>query len=280
VSERTPPLTKRLVLAARKATARWRPLPSALIIGAQKAGTTSLFDILARHPAMRRGRYKEVHFFDGLPKPGPDRFAEGEAWYRAVFPLQGAADSHLPFEATPSYLFDPDAPARIHTLLPKVKLIALLRDPVDRAISHYHHMRRHARETLDLADALAAEEERLAPAIAAKDWRDPAWRHFSYQARSRYLEQLQRYWTVFPEDQMLIVQSEILFSDPASVLARICEFLDIDPEDLTLPEGRKNAGDYSDDHADIRVQLAEQFKPDTAALFDRLGRRFDWPSVA
>ncbi len=176
-----------------RATARWRPLPGFLVIGAQKAGTTALYAYLRWHPAITGPSWKEVSFFDR-------HWWRGEAWYRGQFPLRTA--DRLVGEASPSYLFHPLAPERARSLVPDVKLIALLRNPVDRAYSQYQHEVALGREPLSFEDALAEEEgrtrgevERLVadPRAFSRAW----WDH-TYAARGRYAEQLERWLTVFP----------------------------------------------------------------------------------
>jgi len=165
-------------------TARRRPLPDFLVIGAQKAGTTALYAYLRWHPGIAGPSWKEVSFFDR-------HWWRGEAWYRGQFPLR--AGERLVGEASPSYLFHPLAPERARSLVPGAKLVALLRDPVDRAYSQYQHEVALGREPLSFEDALAAEEERTrgeAERLAA----DPrafsrAWWDHTYAARGRYAEQ-------------------------------------------------------------------------------------------
>src|SRR6187200_1451927 len=134
------------------ATARGRPLPDFLVIGAQKAGTTALYAYLRWHPGITGPSWKEVSFFDR-------HWWRGEAWYRGQFPLR--AGGRLVGEASPSYLFHPLAPERARSLVPDAKLIALVRNPVDRAYSQYQHAVALGREPLSFEDALAAEDERL-----------------------------------------------------------------------------------------------------------------------
>ena len=135
-------------LGLRQATARWRPLPDFLVIGAQKAGTTALYAYLRWHPGITGPSWKEVSFFDR-------HWWRGEAWYRGQFPLRGRG--RLVGEASPSYLFHPLAPERVHSLVPGARLVALVRDPVARAYSHYQHEVALGREPLGFEDALAAE---------------------------------------------------------------------------------------------------------------------------
>ena len=130
-----------------------RPLPDFLVIGAQKSGTTSFFHYIAQHPKIFDHKAKELHFFDL-------HYGRGAAWYRSQFPLLASVKKDsLVGEATPYYLCHPHAPKRIHGLVPDVKLIVLLRDPVDRAISHYFHEVKKGRETLSIDEAMMARTE-------------------------------------------------------------------------------------------------------------------------
>src|ERR1700730_9070734 len=138
-----------------------RLLPDFLIIGTQRGGTTSLFHYLEAHPCVRPAVNKDLHFFDR-------KYNKGLAWYRGHFPtrveryyaqkIRGRA--FLTGEASPSYLFHPHTPGRVAQAVPHVKLIVLLRNPVTRAYSQYHHAVELGHETLSFEDAIRGEEER------------------------------------------------------------------------------------------------------------------------
>lgn len=245
-------------------------LPNALIIGAQKGGTSSLHYYLSQHPDVSVSSKKEVHFFDGGHTPRVDTYAKGLGWYAAFFP---ESEARIRLESTPSYLFDPLAPARIKNDLPDVRLIALLRNPIDRAISQYfHNLRKPGREPLSLADALNQEEARLRGA----DLRSTAFRHYSYQARGRYAEQLRRYFDLFDRRRLLILQSERFFRNPAEQLERVYDFLGLAQAagpDLT-PRNASNNTEAAT--PDIVALLRSSFAPLNDELFDLLGQRFDW----
>ena len=152
---------------ARVLTAPARALPDFVILGAQKAGTTSLYAYLCAHPDVRAAARKEVHYFDL-------NYARGATWYRSMFPLAaGLARERrggrrvLVGEASPYYLFYPLAAERAGAVVPSAQLIVLLRDPVERAWSHYRHEVKAGREPLEFEAALAAEPTRLAGADAA-----------------------------------------------------------------------------------------------------------------
>ena len=164
-----------LVWEYRQATWKIRSLPDFIIIGAQKSGTTSLYSYLSQHPQLLPSIRKVVHFFDGGLDASVDTFENGEAWYRAHFPITKHMKSHRKtFEASPLYIFNPLAPKRIYDLVPKAKIIALLRNPTERSISHYYHEKRRTnRESLPIHEALREGEKRFEFVFRGKDYKNP-----------------------------------------------------------------------------------------------------------
>jgi len=192
-------------------------------LGAQRAGTTTLHALLKSHPQLYLPEKKEVQFFS-------HHYQRGIGWYSQHF---SSARAGLKLgEITPYYLFHPYVPKRIHAAYRRVRFVVLLRDPIERLLSHYLHSRRLGLERLPLVFALAAERGRL---IGSEDVLDhPGGYHFghqeqSYLARSRYAEQLDRYLKYFDRDQMLLVRSEDFFSNPVEICRRITEFLNLEP---------------------------------------------------
>ena len=263
-------------------TAPWRPLPDYLILGAARAGSTSLYEYLGKHPSVMPALVKEVHYFTGS-------FDRGEDWYRAHFPsavrrrlttaLHGMA---VTGEATPYYLFHPAAPARIHSLLPRVKLLAVLRDPVARAVSHYQHERRLGVEDLTMEDAISREVDRTDAGdspLAELLERDAGfafrYQHFTYLARGRYAEQLQRYLELFAEDQLMVIRSEDLFEHGDDVYRRVLEFLGLQPYSLASYP-RTNASRASKLDPAVQERLRAYFLPYNAQLEGLLGREMGW----
>jgi hypothetical protein len=255
-----------------RATAPARPLPDFLVIGAQKAGTTALYAYLRRHPAITGPSWKEVSFFDR-------HYARGEAWYRGNFPNRLRARGKLVGEASPSYLFHPLGPARVRELVPEARLVALVRNPVDRALSHYNHEVALGRETLSFEEALDAEEERLRgeeerlladPRYFSREW----WSH-TYKARGRYAEQLERWLAVFPPEQLLIVPSEDLLGEPEATHARVLRFLGAPPHRLeSYP--RVFERQYEPMRPETRERLAAEFEEPKRRLYELLGRDLGW----
>jgi hypothetical protein len=216
---------------ARAPSAALRALPDFLVIGAMRSGTSSLYKYLSQHPQISASLRKEVEYFTR-------NYSEGERWYRQHFPLEarkavaGARGrTLLTFEATPYYLFEPRCPPRAHQLLPEARIIAVLRDPVDRAYSDFQHMCRHGFEKLGFAEAVQAEPRRVGPEIERMT-REPGYfsrdhHHFSYFERGRYAPQLHRWLSYYRRDQVLLLESEDLYRRPAELLHQVQDFLGV-----------------------------------------------------
>jgi Sulfotransferase domain len=249
------------------ATKRARILPSFLVIGAQRAGTTSLFYYLCSHPDVARPVTKEIHFFD-------DNYWREADWYRSFFAL-ALGGKRVTGEATPYYLFHPAVPSRVAATIPDVKLVALLRNPVDRAYSHYHKMKRMSIERLSFRKALAAEERRLAGEeerlLADPRYRSRHHRRHAYVGRGLYADQLERWLAAFPQDQLLVLLSEDFFARPAEVYGETLDFLDLRPWQPELLEDR-NPASYRPLPPAVRAALEERFAEPNARLARLLGR--------
>ncbi len=256
-------------------TSPLRVLPDFLILGAQKAGTTSLHGYLIEHPRIAPALAKEIHFFDY-------NYARGEAWYRAHFPTQfekwrGAFQ--LTGEGSPYYLFYPHAAWRVSQCVPHAKLIVLLRNPVDRAYSHYHHQVRLGLEELTFEQALDLEAERLVgefeKLIAEPDAYSFNYQNYSYCARGMYADQLERWFRYFPREQFLIVASEQFYRAPASSFARVLDFLGA-PRWEPPAYRVSNEGAYEPMNPETRARLGEFFAPHNARLYELLNVDFGW----
>ncbi len=252
-------------------TAGARPLPSFLILGAQKAGTTALYAYLREHPDVTGPVWKEVSFFDR-------HYARGARWYRGNFPVRGRRAAAVG-EASPSYLFHPLAPQRVRSLLPHVRLIALLRNPVDRAFSHYQHEVVLGRESLSFEDALEREEERLAGEVerltADPTYFSHAWWNYTYKARGLYAEQLERWLALFPREQLLVLLTDELAADPGGTYRRVLDFLAVAPHELASYP-RIFAREYEQMHAETRERLQAYFAEPNRRLAELLARDLGW----
>ena len=261
----------------RLTTAPVRALPDFVIIGAQKGGTSFLYQLLVQHPHVKPAFAKEVHYFDL-------NFRKGDNWYRSYFPVQVRnSRKYITGEASPYYLFHPHAPRRASTVLPDAKLIVMLRNPVDRAYSHYQHQvkrgKGEGRETLTFEEAIEAEK-RILPGEVSKMLQDEFYeslrhRTRSYLRRGIYIDQLLAWLSFFPRKQMLILKSEDLFNDTTNVLERILDFLKIPhwvPETYSIPNKREYAGVSPL----IRQRLDEYYKPHNQRLYEYLGVDLGW----
>jgi hypothetical protein len=249
----------------RSASAGARTLPDVVILGTQRGGTTSLFNWLAGHRGVAPSTTKEVHYFDR-------HYARGERWYRTHFPLR--LDRRLAIEATPYLLFHPLAPQRVARDLPSTtRFIVLLREPGQRAISHYWHSVRIKAEEEPLVRALSLEDQRLAGTeeIVAAGGESFAHRNFSYRARGHYAEQLRRWFALIDRDRFLIVRSEDLFDDRGGP-ARVVQWLGLSPLDTPFPA--TNDAPRADTEGDaVTEELRRHFGPSNDDLFDLLGTR-------
>ncbi len=267
-----------------------RALPDFLILGGHKCGTSSLYYYLIQHPQVLPAAVTEVHFFDG-------QFDKGVRWYRSRFPLlpemyyqrKRTSKDVITGEATPYYLFYPHAPKRLAETVPRAKLIALLRNPVDRAYSQYLHNRRgkHHKansEPLSFEDAIAKESERLRgeldKILADESYDSFAHRHYSYVQRGIYVDQLKAYEKFFDRSQILVIKSEDLFNKTIETYGEILRFLSLDPyvpKDLSA----RNTDRYPKDelganHDGIYEELRSLFKPHNQRLYEYVQRDFGW----
>jgi len=186
--------------------------PDFLVIGGMRCGTTSLFDLLRRQSGIYMPQKKELHYFDHRNSDLPDL-----AKYLEMF--APASEAQICGEITPDYLTTPGCDVAIHAVLPKIKLIAVLRDPVERAWSHYQFSRFHSVETHSFNKALDLEEQRLAEMTDHSDI------FFSYQQRGRYVEHLRRFEVLFGKDQLHVLLLEELARNTSEVLVQLLEYL-------------------------------------------------------
>ena len=268
------------------ATAPLRVLPDFLIIGAQKCGTSSLYYYLTQHPCVTPAQAfidsrKETRFFTR-------HFSRGTTWYRRHFPL--AVHKHffetlqrhrlLTGEATPSYAYYPHALRRIAETVPEAKLILLLRDPVERAFSHYKHAKRLGKEELSFEEAISAEGERLR-GEEEKLLEDDTYNSFpymyqSYLRRGHYAEQVERVFSYVPKSHLLVLDSADFFDDPQETYNTVLSFLGL-PEHQLKNHGKVNEGRYVEEmNAATRERLQDYFSPHNEKLFRLLGRSFTW----
>jgi len=245
--------------------------PDFLIIGAQRSGSTSLFRYLATHPQITGSIEKEVKYFTAFA-------AYPWSWYRSQFPSEIRAGTVVG-EATPYYLPHPLAPGRVAARLPRAKLIAILRNPVDRALSHYHHERARGTEWLSFEEALAAESERLRGAFERLEhepgYASIEYQNHSYATRGLYAEQVRRWLAVMPARDLLVVRSEDLYAHPLSTVNEVAAFLGVDAV-RSIDAVAHNERPYAGMSAETRARLAERFAGANRDLEQLLGRDMHW----
>jgi hypothetical protein len=261
-----------------KLTSRWRLRPSFIILGAQRAGTTTLYRVLSEHPAVVRPTVsKGIGYFDL-------RYARGPRWYAGHFPLtRMARRQHGPgaaaFESSGYYLFHPLAAERIARDLPDVRVVVMVREPVERAYSAHKHELQRGFETEEFEQAVALEEERTA-GEAERIVADPSYvsfhhRHHSYLARSRYSEQIDRYIDALGPDRVYIVDADVFFADPAAEFERLRSWLGL-PEWAPSKVEQWNAQPRTPMTPELRERLDRYFEPYDARLAEQMGRAPSW----
>lgn len=236
--------------------------PSFIIIGAAKCGTTSLYRYLSQHPQIVPPINKEIDFFNF-------NFEHDRNWYLAHFPHL-PQDRFITGEASPSYFSYPKVDRRIYELFPQVKLIILLRNPVERTISHYYHRIREGSENRSLETALNSELKIIKQATTAQ------LSHLrGYLGISMYFYKLKRWLSVFPQDRVLIIKSENFYQETPEILSATYKFLNIGDRQST-EHSKYNSGSYKLQDERLKTQLSKFFQPHNQKLEALLNRKFDW----
>jgi hypothetical protein len=272
-------LGRRAYARVSEATAGLRMEPSFILIGAQRSGTTSLFRALTAHPQLAPPTFRKgVNYFDL-------NYYRGAQWYRAHFPVAeiarrraGRQGPPVAFEASGYYLYHPQAMERLGHDMPAVKLVVMLRDPVERAFSAHKHELARGYEREGFERALELEDERLAGEVgrirADPRYESHAHRHHSYRHRGQYAEQLDRVYEFFPRAQVHVIDSAEYFSQPAVEYRRLLEFLHLRPFEPAFAPANARPGPPMP--AGCRQMLAEHFLPHDERLAKLLGRQPSW----
>jgi hypothetical protein len=265
---------------SRLVTSRIRTLPDFLIIGAQRCGTTSLYNHLVTHPGVFPAFMKETHFFDF-------NYNKGLNWYKSYFPLAAQVKQYqkthhqLPVtgEATPYYIFHPQVPERVFAAIPTAKLIVLLRNPVHRAFSHYHHEVKQGFEQRTFEEAVNHDLECMplehSKLEKEKNYHSFEHVHHSYVSRGIYIDQLCSWMKWFPREQVLVLKSETFYLEPAKTVAETFRFLDLPdwkPDSFPM----YNVNRYTEMGATIQQTLTQFFEPHNQRLYQFLNSDFGW----
>jgi hypothetical protein len=265
-----------------RTTAPLRVLPDFMVIGTQKGGSTSMYKYLVQHPEVYRVfGGEEVHYFSWFYERGP-------MWYRSFFPTVFtkalAGGKFHTGEASPVYLFHPEVPARVHRMLPNIKLIALLRNPISRAYSRYqqrlggdrakgHKQNEHISFEEAIKIELNRSEEEMQRVVASLNEHSR-----TYLARGMYAQQIKRWLQYFPMEQMCFIKSEDFFADTAATTAIVLKFIGVsDPSIEGIDFTPYGVGGYQSKMSDeMRHLLGEYFRPHNEELYELLGRDLGW----
>ena len=261
-------------------TSPLRELPDFVIIGAQKSGTTSLYDFIVKHPDIVPTPAKELKYFS-------TGYRFGKLWYRSNFPTKiqryyfykKTKKKLLSGEASPNYLFWQAAPSRMKALLPDVKLIVILRNPVDRAYSHYHMLLRLNRESISFEKVIKLEEEQRVRE-RKRMITDPDYIHNRDStnlclANGIYVDQLENWFKYYGREKFLILTAEDLRENRQQTLDKVFDFLGV-PSFQVEKTKSLNIGNYEKMSEETRKFLIEYFKPHNKRLSKLLRCSFDW----
>ncbi len=254
-----------------------RAMPDFLILGAQKAGTTSMFEYLVSHPGVLAPTTKEVHYFS-------HRYGKSTLWYRSHFACRASlrrATTHLGYraltgEASPYYLTRPLAAVRAHGAVPAASLVVLVRDPIDRAHSHWRMNRQLGTEPLGFAEAIAAEEDRLEGELgrieSGREFARAPHQQYSYVGRGRYADAIAPWTDRYGRERLLIVQAEQLFTEPGPVYEQVLAHLGLPPPDAPPAFLVHGGGSATEPIApEIRAELRRSFTADNERLYELSG---------
>ncbi len=286
VGSSVPSGVKRLVRAAYVGTSRLtasaRLEPDFLVVGGQRCGTTSIFRAFEQHPDIVRPTLnKGINYFDL-------HYGRGPNWYRAHFPRARSVARSRPtgeavaaFEASGYYMFHPLAPERIARDLPNVKIVAMLRDPVERAFSAWKHETARGFDDWSFERAIAEEGERTLGErdrmIADPNYQSSTYRHHSYVARGEYAAQLAQFYARLPAENIHVVYSESFFDEPEAEFDRLTDFLGVS-RSSGINFDRHNARPSGPMPGKTRAVLTEHYRTQAADLESLVGRRPPWLS--
>lgn len=258
-------------------TSSFRELPDFIIIGAAKSGTTSLYYYFNKHPSIIESFKKEIGFFD-------DNFNLGLSWYRSWFPtifvkniISKKNGKCLIYEASPGYFQRPWAIERISNGLPNVKLILVLRNPVDRTFSHYQHSTRRGIKTKIPFKELLDRDFKKFENISSID--EEYFKKFvqnSYIGPSIYVKLIKEWLKFYSLEQLLIISTEELADEPNKILRKMFNFLQIEYYEIDTTERQNVGGNYCPMEPEIRQKLIDFFKPFNEELYKIINQRFDW----
>jgi len=254
-----------------------RVLPDFIIIGSMKCGTTSLYYDICEHPCASPAAYDEIGFFDS-------NFHLGLNWYRSMFPTKRRIEDirrkegvAITGEDTPFYFWNPVAAKRIQKLLPNIKLITILRNPIDRAYSEYQDLVSSESNSPSFETFIENEinTRRKDSSLITEENFEIFNQKNSYLLKGIYVDQLKIWAGLFPKEQIFTLSTENLNSEPITALESVFQYLNL-PDYKIKNTQRQKQKKYVPMNSQTRKILIEFFKPHNERLFKFIGKKFDW----
>ena len=256
-------------------TANSRVLPDFIIIGTVRSGTTSLYYNMCKHPSILSASTDEIGFFDS-------NYQLGIEWYKSMFPkktemnkIKEKTKFSITGEDTPFYFWKADVIDRIHKVIPDCKLIAILRNPIDRTYSNYQIGVKYGSENLSFEEAIREEKKFLENNTSQVDPELKYSRPRSYLAKSHYSEQIKMWHKKFPRNQLLIISTEEYTTQHQKTFDDIFRFLELPTHKIGNPE-KKKVEKYVSMNSNTRQRLLDYFRPYNSDLYKLIGKEFDW----
>jgi len=248
--------------------------PDFIIIGTQKGGTSGLYDILKNHQKIKPSLTKEIHYFDNDEWYNKNKIEDYHSFFSLSFKQK---KSFKIFEATPMYLYHPSVAKRLYDYNKDLKLIVLLRDPVERAFSawtmYHHHFKTGKYSNLydprSFDSAITEEIKTLKKQTFTSNKR-------AYIDRGIYYKQIERYYKFFDRDQILIIQSKKLKESPSLTLNKIQNFIEVPEQKLKYVNSNSSSINEKEKYANEFKMLSKFYKPHNEKLFELIGKNFDW----
>lgn len=245
---------------------------SFFIIGAQKSGTTSLYGNLAQHPEILPANRKEIYYYNNR-----NINSKGQPWCTKQFPKTTLANA-ITGDATANYFESDFAPEKIKQDFPNAKIILILRNPVERAYSHYKMAVKHGLEYLSFEEALELEEKRLA--YASQNYvpqlqHDYVFQRLGYQSKGIYVQFLKNWLKHFSLYELLIIDSQTYFNDTNIVYKQVLKFLDLATY-LPTCFDKLQQGNQQKTQEQTRAKLANFYQPYNEELYALIGTSYNW----
>ena len=267
-------LLKRSIFAF---TGSMRVLPDFLVIGAKRCGTTSLFYHLPEHPCISKSPHDNMGFFN-------DNFHLGVNWYKSFFPtiftrnkIKSEFGNFLAFDVTTTYMEEESTANNVYQIKPNMKIIVILRNPVDRAYSQYHLNLREKAEKRSFEDAMEENMNELNKESYERYEIKPKFsvEENNYLKKGLYAQQLRHWLNIFPMESMLILSTEEFESNQQVIYNKIFEFLNISQFEVKNTE-KMEKGSYPQMKSETRSLLLDYFRSYNKELFRLIDKKFDW----